>query len=707
VRRGAQRHTPQQRRDDEIMIQSDHELAIALSKSLETSRPPKVIPGYKFERKLGQGAYGAVWLAQESNTGKKVAVKFFHHRPGINWAQLSREVDRLARLYTSRHIVNVLDVGWEHDPPYFIMEYLEAGSLEELLTNGPLPIYQVIKLGREIALGLFHAHQSGVLHCDLKPANILLDAKHEPRICDFGQSRLTTEKGVALGTIFYMAPEQASEDAVPDTRWDVYAYGVILYQMLTGKLPYQKAKADNLSTPRSTISQQLQKYREHVFESEVPREHRRIAQTDEYLSKVIDGCLKRNPRERIPNMQVVLDQLEARENWYQRRPIIKLAMGVLLGLVAVLVPLAISAGNSTIKESEKQLIRSTVNGDSITATILATSMQRDLEDRIRESQNLAASPDLIRVLEEEADMPAGTKVQCNSLVDYWKEISDERRELTKRQTETSWFITDHKGEQIYRNPVGETLGKNFAHRDYFHGQRIEYDRKQIPAGIKPIERPYISLAFKSDQTHRYMVAISVPIYDRNHNQVIGVLGRTIHLWQLLAEWEDVIFSKLKSANSPAEVPHRFLALVDSRDGRILSHPLMTSENLEKLSSENWDSLHLNADIINQMHKHQQENTAYTFAIEDYHDPVAVLLPEKYNSTSIAVFSRIGSTGWYAIVQEQRDITLKPVIQVKELLIRNGIIGISLAGIFLLSFWWWIQYLFKHQKKEKYMTMLKL
>ena len=87
---------------------------------------------------------------------------------------------------------------------------------------------------REIAVGLMHAHGKGIIHCDLKPANVLLDQDGHPRLADFGQSRLSHEQGAALGTLFYMAPEQADLRAVPNAQWDVYALGAIFYHMLTG-----------------------------------------------------------------------------------------------------------------------------------------------------------------------------------------------------------------------------------------------------------------------------------------------------------------------------------------------------------------------------------------------------------------------------------------------------------------------------------------
>ena len=143
-------------------------------------------------------------------------------------------------LSADRYVVQLLDVGWDAEPPYYVMEYVEHGSLDDLLRrHGTFSVPEAVELFREIAVGLAHAHGKGVVHCDLKPANILLDQDHKPRLADFGQSRLSHEQKPALGTLFYMAPEQADLEAVPDVRWDVYALGAILYTLLVGSPPHR------------------------------------------------------------------------------------------------------------------------------------------------------------------------------------------------------------------------------------------------------------------------------------------------------------------------------------------------------------------------------------------------------------------------------------------------------------------------------------
>ena len=123
-----------------------------------------------------------------------MAIKFYAHRGGLDWSLLAREVEKLAFLFADRYVVQLLGVGWDADPPYYIMEYLERGSLADRIAAGPLPVDEAVALFREVATGLVHAHGKGVLHCDLKPANVLLDQDGRPRLADFGQSRLSTSR---------------------------------------------------------------------------------------------------------------------------------------------------------------------------------------------------------------------------------------------------------------------------------------------------------------------------------------------------------------------------------------------------------------------------------------------------------------------------------------------------------------------------------
>src|SRR6187455_2533856 len=137
--------------------------------SLQRTRPPTEVPGYQTQRFIGSGAYGEVWVGVDRNTGRKVAIKFYLHRRGVDWSLLAREVEKLRFLSADRYVVQLLDVGWNAEPPYYVMEYVEQGSLDDLLRrHGTFSVPEAVELFHEIAVGLAHAHGKGVVHCDLK-----------------------------------------------------------------------------------------------------------------------------------------------------------------------------------------------------------------------------------------------------------------------------------------------------------------------------------------------------------------------------------------------------------------------------------------------------------------------------------------------------------------------------------------------------------
>src|SRR5436190_6067728 len=139
-------HTQQQTTDEQLRAQA---------LSLKRSRPPTEVPGYETRRFLGAGAYGEVWVAIDRTTGRQVAIKFYAHRGGLDWSLLSREVEKLTFLSADRYVVQLLDVGWDAEPPYYVMEYVEQGSLSDLLfRETKLPPRQAVELFREIAVGL-------------------------------------------------------------------------------------------------------------------------------------------------------------------------------------------------------------------------------------------------------------------------------------------------------------------------------------------------------------------------------------------------------------------------------------------------------------------------------------------------------------------------------------------------------------------------
>jgi serine/threonine protein kinase len=212
---------------------------------------------YRVEHRLGEGAMGAVYKARHVKVGRAFAVKVLHPRLLVDdkvLMRFEREAELAGRL---RHpnVIGVVDVGETHDGlRYMVMDFAEGPDLSALLGEAPMPPQRVIHLVRQMLEGLFHAHSAGLIHRDFKPENVIIEkdthGSEVPRIVDFGiailreggdsndgPGRLTTN-GLVLGTPHYMAPEQAVNDPI-DHRIDLFALGIMIYEMLCGKLPFE------------------------------------------------------------------------------------------------------------------------------------------------------------------------------------------------------------------------------------------------------------------------------------------------------------------------------------------------------------------------------------------------------------------------------------------------------------------------------------
>jgi eukaryotic-like serine/threonine-protein kinase len=195
---------------------------------------------YRLERRLATSRMGEVWLAHDLELDRPVALKLLGRE--ADPARFEREAHAAAAL-SHPNVTQLFDYGAWQGRPYMVLEFLPGGTLEDRLADGrPLPDAETEDIAREIAAGLAHAHSRGLVHRDLKPANVLFDADGRAKIADFGIARMggagtLTEAGTLLGTAAYISPEQAAgEPATAAT--DVYSFGVILFRMLTGRLPF-------------------------------------------------------------------------------------------------------------------------------------------------------------------------------------------------------------------------------------------------------------------------------------------------------------------------------------------------------------------------------------------------------------------------------------------------------------------------------------
>jgi serine/threonine protein kinase len=208
---------------------------------------PEKIGIYEVKSELGRGGMATVYCAYDPRVEREVAVKVLPHEllhadPQFR-LRFEREAKIIAQLEHSA-IVPVYDVGEADGQPYFVMRYMNGGSLSERIKAGIFSIEEAAKILETIAPGLDEAHSKGIVHRDIKPSNILFDRRGNPYISDFGIAKLSQAQSgsvtgsAIIGTPAYMAPEQAQGEEV-DGRADIYALGIILFEMLTGKQPYQ------------------------------------------------------------------------------------------------------------------------------------------------------------------------------------------------------------------------------------------------------------------------------------------------------------------------------------------------------------------------------------------------------------------------------------------------------------------------------------
>ncbi|HEV7837724.1 MAG TPA: protein kinase, partial [Gemmatimonadaceae bacterium] len=261
---------------------------------------------YRIAEELGGGGMSRVFVAREIELGRDVVVKVLPPDlgSGLNVDRFRREIQTAAQLQHP-HIVPLLAAGAKDDLLYFTMPRIEGETLRaRILRSGELTVAATIRVLRDVADALEYAHAHGVIHRDIKPENILISG-HHALVTDFGvakalsaatsQSNLTSI-GVALGTPTYMSPEQATADPMTDHRTDIYALGVVGFELLAGRPPFPG------TAPQQVLAA-------HVMEAPVPISRLR-ANIPPSLASLIMRCLEKKPADRFQTAEEVREQLE-------------------------------------------------------------------------------------------------------------------------------------------------------------------------------------------------------------------------------------------------------------------------------------------------------------------------------------------------------------------------------------------------------------
>ena len=422
---GAAQRRPAELEHDRPEV-SDLLLEIASAPERDPSTLVPLAPGarvgrFELVREVGRGGFGVVFEARDTELGRRVAFKAMKPSrlagPALE-KPLREEAEAAARL-NHPNVVTLHDYGLHHGTPYLILELLEGETLHQRLKRGPLAPEAALAVGRAVARGLVHAHAQGVLHRDLKPGNVFLAGDGGVKLLDFGLARLLDRASLAGGTPAYMAPEQLRGEA-GDARADVFGAGVMLFQMLTGRVPYpvkdgRSAALDSGPPPA------------------LPLDH-----APPELVTLVAGTLSRDPAGRPQTAGDLLAGLESVERAFAGRAVERLRAARrrrLRGLVvgaSVLALLAAAAATMAAARARRAADRSlraariisAAEGasDPLIAVLLLAELGEDAPPRAVEvAQRILREPVPVAVLEPArgglglALSPDGTRVAAGAL----------------------------------------------------------------------------------------------------------------------------------------------------------------------------------------------------------------------------------------------------------------------------------------------------
>src|SRR5947208_16121842 len=251
---------------------------------------------YELERLVGAGGMSNVYKAKDQLLERNVALKVLHphYSDDEEYVERFRREARAVAQLSHPHIVTVIDRGEDNGQQFIVFEYVDGENLKQLVDRtGPLPTRRAVELALEVADALAFAHEHGLVHRDVKPQNVLLTPDGNAKVTDFGIARSldveegVTQTGTVLGTSNYLSPEQASGQPVTPAT-DIYSLGVVLYELLTGEVPF---RGDNLVVvamkhvtehPPSLVDQRL----------DVPAR----------LARAVERALEKDPARRFPSM---------------------------------------------------------------------------------------------------------------------------------------------------------------------------------------------------------------------------------------------------------------------------------------------------------------------------------------------------------------------------------------------------------------------
>lgn len=480
-------------------------------------RPTERLGQYELLGEIGRGAMGVVYRARPAGTNLVVALKQLPAGglSGPDAVRRFREEVHNASDLRHPHIVPILHVGELDGRPYYTMELIEGGSLDGRIERYKHDPRAAAALVAKVARAVHYAHQRRLLHRDLKPGNILIDAAGEPHIADFGLSTKLDSAGAVAGgplagSIPWMAPEALRGETVT-TAVDVWALGVILYELLTGVRPFpgtdrnrvRQAILNTEPVPPRSVNPQVSRDLDAICRKALTRDPERRYESASELALDLERWLGDEPVRARPT-----GRAERLLKWSRRRP----AAAAAVGFLAILLVAGVGAGVRLAHDQEARLREEVCRGNEFAAHHVANTV-------------LARLREFGWAVEETADDPA---LSAACVANDWPRVE---RLLRKRLIDrpagenappfATAFVVDDRGVIRAEWPQRQrVVGVNVRDRDYFH-------RAVTRTGPSGPDRFYLSRVFTSLNDGLDKLAVSVPFRPNGPGTPAYVLGATI------------------------------------------------------------------------------------------------------------------------------------------------------------------------------------